>query len=112
MATKNLQSLSQIKTSTMFTKTDNLLSVNSDKSRNVRGKQGTKAALKQLCLIGFLGDSNVAQGGLGCSLSFLDLQRHMLTGGTQQVQSNSEPEPDLEQPVLLPGSTWSDAVME
>ncbi len=112
MATKNLQLFSQIKASAMSMRADDSLSVNSDKSRSVRGKQGAKAGSKQLHLTGFLGDLNIAQGSLGHSLSFPDLQRHIPTGGAQQVPSNSEPKPDLEQPVLLPGSAWSDAVVE
>ncbi len=54
----------------------------------------------------------MAQGSLSHSLSFLELQRHMPTGGTKQVPSDSETEPNLEQLVLLPGLTWLDAVVE
>ncbi len=112
MATKNLWSFSQIKASTTSARADDSSNVNLDKSRNVRGKQGVKVGSKQLHLTGFLGDSKVPQGSLSRSSSFPELQRPMPTGGTKQVPSDSETEPDLEQPVLLPNSTWSDAVVE
>ncbi len=83
--------------------------VNSDKSKKFKGKQGSKVGPKQLWLTGFLVDLNVASGCMSHSLSHLDL--HVQNLGEVQL-GHTDFNPDLEQPILLTGTEWSDAVSE